>query len=313
MTCAGGRPGLCPAKGTALREALRLSIEFLSSSGVADAPSEAEYLLTHVAGARRHELFTNKERRLTASESSALDGSLRRRADGEPAQYITGTAWFMGLPFTVTPDVLIPRPETEIIVEEALGLVAGKGGEATVIDLCTGSGCIAISIATMLPGAAVYATDISGRAIEVARRNAEAHGVSGRVRFLEGDLFGAFVEEGGEGLRGRVDLVVSNPPYVPEEEFKTLAPEVRDHEPRVALIGGGDGLDFIRRIAWEAPGYLCPGGLLLMEIGFGQAGEVRGIFEEDAGYAGVDIRKDYSGIDRVVRALRAAAPGRNAR
>jgi release factor glutamine methyltransferase len=205
---------------------------------------------------------------------------LRRRARGEPVAYLTGRREFCALEFEVTPDVLVPRPETEILVEQTLA----KPG-LTVLELGTGSGCVAVALSMRF---AVTATDNSPRALEVARRNAQRH--HARVDFILGDLY--------EGVQRRFDIIASNPPYIRSAEFSTLPPEVRA-EPRNSLDGGPDGLAIVRRIIAEAPEHLASGGHLLIEIGAGQAAEVCARFEQ-AGFAGIRTHRDLGGIERVV-------------
>ncbi|HLB25265.1 MAG TPA: peptide chain release factor N(5)-glutamine methyltransferase, partial [Nitrospirota bacterium] len=224
---------------------------------------------------------------------------IARRRRREPLQYITGRQEFRGLAVSVSPSVLIPRPETEMLVEEATALLKDKEG-AVVADVCTGSGCVAAALAKELPRATVYATDSKKDALAVAAANAKANGVADRVRFFEGDLFGALA---GMGLEGRLDMVVSNPPYVPSGEMARLQPEVL-YEPAAALDGGPDGLDFIKRIIRDAPGYLKPGGVLLMEIGFGQSDAVKGLAGSGPGLEFVSFVKDFAGIDRVLVSIK---------
>ncbi|MDD5136726.1 MAG: peptide chain release factor N(5)-glutamine methyltransferase [Candidatus Omnitrophica bacterium] len=219
-----------------------------------------------------------------------------------PVQYIIGRTDFCGLDLIVNENVLIPRPETELLVEEAAGLVKRLAGEEPnelrVLDLCTGSGAIAIALVSRLRSTLtkrpidcrIVASDISGHALEVARLNAGRHGVSGRINFVESDLF--------SNICGKFDIVISNPPYIANFEFETLQKEVLK-EPRIALDGGADGLDFYRRIIHDAPGYLRPGGYVAFEIGFGQFGEIKKIIEAGA-FQVIEVKKDFNGIDRVV-------------
>lgn len=276
--------------------ALKWAEAELKKNGVPDAEVEAEYLLCHVLKAKRHELYLNPARPLTEKEAATLDEFVQRRIKREPSQYIAGETEFRGHVFKVTKDVLIPRPETELLVEEALKAAKGfKGERITAIDLCTGSGCIAVSLAKELEGCRVYATDISEAALEVAKENARLNGVEGRVTFLKGDLFEALPPE----LTGQARLVLSNPPYVSEKDMKGLAPEILDYEPHNALYGGEDGLDFYRRILRNSPSYLRKGGWVILELGYGQAKSVKTLAEKEEVYEAIDVRKDYSGIERV--------------
>lgn len=288
--------------GTTAGEALRAVFAVLSNAGVPEARTESEFILMHVLGAKRHELFLDAMRELTIDEEKALEEVVKRRVAREPSQYIFGEAWFRRLEFKVTRDVLIPRPETELLVEEAVKEAGGLRGEIRIIDLCTGSGCIAIAAAREIPGAFVYAADISPAALSVAQENAQRTGVADRVKFLQGDLFGALSSE----VRGRVNMVLSNPPYIAESELKTLEPEVKDFEPVAALSGGPDGLLFVRKIINEAPQFLAPGGVLLMEMGYGQAKDVLGLAEGSGAYENIEIIKDYGKIERILKARRKA-------
>ncbi len=220
---------------------------------------------------------------------------MARRAAREPLQYLTGVQEFWSLAFEVTPAVLIPRPETEGLVEAFLRL--NRAPDPIVMDIGTGSGCLAIVAAREIPGARVYATDVSSDALEVARRNAATHGVAGRIDFRRGDLFGPFR---GAGLDGLVDFIVTNPPYVSDADLPGLMPEVRDHEPRAALLGGPDGLDAHRRLARESPEFLKPGAHLLAEIGLGQEPVARALYGGQSRLDLVSILPDLAGIPRVL-------------
>jgi release factor glutamine methyltransferase len=275
-----------------------MAAKALAEAGVPDPLAEAEFLLTHILKCTRPGLFLEPARLLTDGEAASFKEAVERRKKREPAQYITGDVEFRGHTIKVTRATLIPRPETELVVDEALEAAGAMGGNALVVDLCTGSGCIAISVAAELEGSRVYATDISTAALEVARENAVLNGVAGHVEFLEGDLFAPLPGR----LKGAVDIIISNPPYVSLPEMEGLAPEVRDFEPGTALLGGADGLDFLRRIIEEAPVYMKKGGLLIMEIGYSQSEKVREMAGKDGRYEEVTLRKDYSGIERIFSA-----------
>lgn len=282
----------------AIREALSLAAKALAKAGVSDPLAEAEYLLTHILKCSRPELFLKTGRAFTGDEAAAFTAAIERRKKREPAQYIAGDVEFRSHTIKVTRATLIPRPETELVVDEALEAAGAIGSNAVIVDLCTGSGCIAVSVAGELAGSRVYATDISWAALEVARENAVLNGVAGRVEFFEGDLFAPLPC----GLKGAVDIIISNPPYVSLSEMEGLAPEVRDFEPGTALFGGVDGLDFLRRIIAQAPGYLKKGGRLIMEIGYSQSEKVKEMAEKDGRFEAVALRKDYSGIERIFSA-----------
>ena len=218
-----------------------------------------------------------------------------RRAGREPLQYLTGVQEFWSLAFEVTPAVLIPRPETEGIIEAFLRL--NHAPDPVVLDIGTGSGCLAVVVAREVPGARVHASDVSEEALRVARGNAAAHGVSERVRFRQGDLF---EPHRGRGLEGAVDFVLSNPPYVADDELPRLMPEVRDHEPRSALAAGPDGLAVHRRLAAGAADLLKPGAHLIAEIGQGQEATLRDLYRDHARLDLVAIDPDLAGLPRVL-------------
>lgn len=282
-----------------VRNALSWGGRELLKSGVPDPRVEAEYLLSFVLKAKRHELFTGSERVMTEKEIDEYEGFIKRKTLREPSQYITGETEFRGLSFKVTPQVLIPRPETELLVEEAVNILKGLKSKGIVIDLCTGSGCIATSIAKELDNVLVYAVDISKEALKVAGINAARHNVGSRVKFMEGDLFTPLA---GLGLKGKADIIVSNPPYISKDEIEKLPPEIKDFEPVQALQGGADGLEFIRRIIIGSPEYLTPGGYLIMEIGWNESPAVKEIILKSWAYGDIEIKKDLSGIERVVKA-----------
>ena len=248
---------------------------------------DAEYLLAHVLKTDRLSLLLEKARLLTDDEAAAFGALVARREAREPLQYILGTQSFMGFAFRTDARALIPRFDTEALCEEALRHVMPGH---RVLDLCTGTGCLAVSVKKLCPGAAVTATDISPAALSLARENAEALGA--QVRFLRGDLF-APVE--GEAFH----VIVSNPPYIPEGLRGTLQAEV-EKEPPLALFAGTDGLDFYRRIAREAPGHLVRGGFLCLEIGDGEADAVSALLERD--FESIRVLKDLGGLPRVVSA-----------
>ena len=255
-----------------------------------DAPRlTAEILLSHVLEVGRVRLYVDLDRPLQKPELAAFRALIERRSAGEPTQYLVGKREFYGRAFQVDARVLIPRPETELLVEAVLQRVP-KEGPARVLDVCTGSGCIAVTVAAERPAASVWATELSPGAAAVARANAEGLGVGGRVTVLEGDLL-APVPEG-----ARFDVVVSNPPYVAAAEIDTLSAEVK-REPRMALDGGADGLDFYRRLVVDARRVLKAGGLLALEIGETQGPALKGLLEA-AGYADVKVEKDLERRER---------------
>ncbi len=277
---------------------LRWANDYLIRENVPSPYVDAEYMLAHVLGCRLKDLLIYPDRVLTEPEREQFNTCIERRSRREPLQYITGEVEFRGLLFKVNEDVLIPRPETELLVDEVVNGVSKK--EVRVLDLCTGSGCIAVSIAKELTESRVYAVDISEGAIAVARENAGRHGVEERITFLIGDLFSAI---DALNLKGKIDIIVSNPPYVSKKEMEELQPEIKDYEPASALFGGEDGLDFYRRIIRESPVYLSPGGYIVMEMGYSQSGSIKDLFEKEKGFTGIEVKKDMAGIERTIKAF----------
>ncbi|HWS98813.1 MAG TPA: peptide chain release factor N(5)-glutamine methyltransferase [Pyrinomonadaceae bacterium] len=277
-----------------IARALVEAAQILRRAGVPEARREAASLLEHVTGRDRTFLITSAETVLAPSDVSRLRALVERRAAGEPLQYITGHQEFYRLDFEVTPDVLIPRPETELLVETALDLLGETDGPALVCDVGTGSGCIAVSLLHELPSARAVGVDISRPALRVAARNAARAGVSGRFHLVASDGLGAL-----DSSRARFEMIVSNPPYVAEGALAGLQREVRDHEPRVALTPGGDGLRVIRALINEAPHFLHSGGHLLMEIGFDQHEAVSELIDPRV-WELLDIHKDLQGIPRTI-------------
>jgi release factor glutamine methyltransferase len=259
------------------------------------ARRDAELLMLHVLGKNKAWLLANPHEILTAKETVRYYAVVDRRLAGEPIQYILGETEFYGLPFQVTRDVLIPRPETEHLVEKVIALADGFHQSLTpqprIVDVGTGSGAIAVALAAKLTYAGLTAIDLSAAALSVARRNAELNGVSKQIRFLQGDLLAPVAE-------GRFEIVVSNPPYVPQGDRDGLAVEVRDFEPGLALFAGDDGLDIYRRLIPDAFAVLVPGGFLALEIGYGQSGAIEKLLAE-AGFEQIEFVPDLQGIPRV--------------
>lgn len=270
----------------------------LSAHGIEHARLDAELLLGHALGRDRAWLLVHMQDQFEGPGQRLYEKYIDRRAVREPLQYITGVQEFWGLPFIVTPDVLIPRPETELVVESAIRSMRTVAAPV-FIDLCTGSGCIAVSLAREYPRARIFATDRSEPALDIARRNARQNGVADRIRFLEGDLFEPLNET---DLIGRVDAIVTNPPYIRSDELPALQPEVRDFEPEMALIAGPAGTEIAERIIGESPVYLRSGGSLIMEMGMGQTDALRTIIAAAGAYAEPEVLKDLAGIERVILA-----------
>jgi release factor glutamine methyltransferase len=275
-----------------IKALLAWTTDFLKSKGIEAAKREAELLLAHVLGCARVDLFVRFNEQPSEAERTKFRELIQRRVAGWPVAYLIGSREFYLLSFEVNPAVLVPRPDTETLVLEALNRLKPLSAPS-VLDIGTGSGCIAISLAHQKKDARVTAIDISPDALEVAKRNAAKHGVADRMTFLQGDLFAP--------LPGSTfDLIVSNPPYITQSELATLTPDVRDHEPRLALDGGPDGLAFYRRIAKDVGPFLKTGGSLLLEIGYTQDEAVRNLLAEQPGLELGPTLKDAAGHPRVV-------------
>ena len=272
-----------------IRQTLSRARQVLAAHHVADSPLESEVLLRYALCISRVELYSDLDRRLTAEEERKFWQLAERRLTGEPSAYITGHREFYGLDFRVDHGVLIPRPETELLVEKAIAL-AEERAVSTMADIGTGCGAIAISLAVNLPEVMVYATDLSEAALEVARWNCQEYDVADRVRFLEGDLLDPLPEP--------VDLIVANLPYVRERELSCV--NTRGFEPSLALDGGRDGLEKIRRLCHQAKAKLNPGGSLLLEIGMGQKEAMVSLLRTLFPQASIEVTRDLSGIDRLV-------------
>lgn len=286
-----------------LRELLTIGTEILKEHGNADAITESELLLCHLLNKDRIHLYAYGRDPADEGLCQTFFDLLQRRAGGTPLQYILGTVEFMGISLSVNESVLIPRQDTELLAEEALKELSKLTrllGHRQILDLCTGSGALAISVAKLDRKARVTATDLSAEALVVARKNAAAAGVADTIRFCQGDLFDAL-----DGP-GHFDMILSNPPYIATEVIDTLAVEIREHEPRMALDGGNDGLDLIRRILEAAPRHMKPGGLLLMEIGYDQGNAVRSLaLSQKNPFIRARILRDLAGNDRVLKARKA--------
>jgi release factor glutamine methyltransferase len=305
-----------------VRALLKHGIEQLRGANVPSFTLAAELLLLHVSGRDRTWLYAHPEEILAERAVEDYFALITRRVAGEPTQHLTGKQEFWGLGFEVTPDVLIPRPETEHLIEVALDRLAVReiragrtprtsGEGIALVDIGTGSGCIAITMAKELPAAKIYATDASEAALDVARRNAARHGFAGRVHFLESNLFEAFrpgvaaehaALQSGAAPPPLFDLIISNPPYVGRREADQLPVEVRKHEPEIALFGGDEGYEFYGLLIPEAARQLKPGGLLVLELGYHSLPAVQPLFE--AGWSNVGVTRDLAGIPRVLSAER---------
>jgi release factor glutamine methyltransferase len=264
----------------------------------------AELLLSHVLGCKRIELYTNFDRVVEQAKLDELRGLVKRCAEHEPVAYLVGRCEFYSLEIRLNKACLIPRPETELLVERAIDLLRARPQPAAVLDLCTGSGCIAAAIAKNVPECRVTATDVSDEALTAANENVQLHDLGERVRLLCGDLFDPLIG----GLdETSFDLVVSNPPYVTSAEMETLDRNVKDYEPVSALHGGVDGLDVYRRILERIEPFLKEDGVLMLEIGYRQGPAIRELLEATCLFAKITIEKDRSDNDRIATAWRLKA------
>ncbi len=284
-------------------ELRREGIERLKAAGIEDAAYDAAALMEAAGGPDRTHFPLMKDEEVSDGVVFMFDAYVGVRSNRIPLQHILGEAWFRGLSFTVDEDVLIPRQDTETLVEAVLREAAAFPAPPTVLDLCTGSGAVAVCLAKEGNFASVTASDISHEAVNIARENAVKNGVEEKILFAEGDLFRAKTKSEKSLSRRSYDIICANPPYIPTAEIENLEPEVRDHDPVLALDGGEDGLDFYRRLAKEAAAHLNDGGKILLEIGCEQGEAVKAIFAE-AGWRDGCVAKDLAGRDRVFSALR---------
>jgi release factor glutamine methyltransferase len=297
-----------------IRSALKQGLAQLRAAEIPSHTLATEVLLMHALGCDRAWIYSHPEEILDPTAAEKYFALIARRVAGEPTQYLTGHQEFWGLDFEVTPAVLIPRPETEHVVEVALARLGERGlkipmGSDTpretlhVADVGTGSGCLAVALAYELPHAEIVATDLSAAALEVARRNTIRNHVAGRIRFVETDLLPLFSTD--ESHPPFFDLIVSNPPYIPDSEAAALQREVRDHEPRSALFAGPTGMEIYTRLIAEAQNQLCNRGILVLELGHNSAELVRAIFDAAfSSWTNVSITMDLAGIPRVLAAER---------
>ncbi len=266
----------------------------LSNAGIENPERDAESALSHCLGIERVILYRDNMG-ISNEMNTQINALLKRRTGREPMQYILGYTEFYGLKIKVGPGVLIPRPETELLAEEAIKTISKckfQNAKCKILDLCTGSGCIALALAKVFPDALIYGTDMSADALVYAKENAKLNNMK-NATFVKGDLFKPLKEM-------QFDMIVSNPPYIRKDGIKLLQPEIKDWEPVAALDGGKDGLDYYRKIIFGAGDYLKKKGILLLEIGVGQSDPIREM-AEDEGFDNIQILKDYAGIDRIVK------------
>lgn len=271
-----------------------------------DAPRlSAELLLGYVLGLKRIELYTQFDKVVTQEQLNDLHGLIKRAGQNEPVAYLIGKTEFYSLELDITPDCLIPRPETELLVERAVEFLRKRTGRQFVCDLCTGCGCIAVAIAGNFSDAGIIATDICDAALNVAAGNIEKHRLKDRIKLLCGDLFDPVVPE--LDVR-RFDLIVCNPPYVSASEFETLDKNVKNYEPRLALFAGEDGLDIYRRVVAQVDKFLKPGAALMLEIGYRQGQSVSQLLEQAGCFRKITIEKDFHNNDRIAIAVKIETP-----
>ena len=278
--------------------------KIFKNKGIINSEREAEILLSYSLEMSRSEIYLNSDRVLKAIEKTQLEKKIKKRIEKIPLQYITKHQEFMGMDFLVEKGVLIPRPETEILVEEVIKKLKNYkcSNRLEVADLGTGTGIIAVSIAKFIEDIIIYATDISKMSLQTALKNAQKHACKGKIIFLQGDLFEPFI---GRIKKNSLDGIISNPPYIDSYDFKLLPPEIKDNEPKIALSGGIDGLDYYRKIIRKSPQYLKKNGFIALEVGLNQSKIVKElIIRENNFYQNIEIIKDYLGIERVVIAHR---------
>jgi release factor glutamine methyltransferase len=273
--------------------------EYLTQKGVDSPRLSAELLLSNVLGLKRIELYTQYNKVVAQEQLTQLHGLVERAGLHEPVAYLVGKTEFYSIEFEVTPDCLIPRPETELLVQRSIEFLRKRTGPQLVCDLCAGSGVIAVAIAKNVPDAKVIATDVSEPALAVAARNVEKHKLAERIELRHGDLFDPLVLQ-----LDLFDLIACNPPYISATEYEALDKNVKDYEPRIALYAGPDGLDVYRKIVEKVGQFLKPDGVLLLEIGYRQGPAARELLEQTGVFAQIRIDKDLQGHDRVVTALR---------
>jgi release factor glutamine methyltransferase len=283
-----------------IQKLLNWVTEYFTGKGVDSPRLSAEWLLCYALGLKRIELYTQFNKVVGQEQLLQLHELVKRAGTHEPIAYLTGKKEFYSLEFEITKDCLIPRPETELLVEHAIEFLRTRNGEQFICDLCTGSGCVAIAIARNFANCRIVATDISDAALAIAEKNVAKHGLMNRIKLLQGDLFEPVIAGLGPA---KFDLIVCNPPYVSEPDYEKLAPNVKNFEPKSALTAGKDGLDIIKKIIADTNQHLKPTGTLMLEIGNEQGNAVRNLLET-AGYFGtVKIEKDYFDLDRAAIAV----------
>jgi len=295
---------LCPSYNLAMQnwtiqKLLNWVTEYLTNKGIDSPRLSAELLLSHVLGMKRIELYTQFDKHVPKQQLDKLHELVKRAGQNEPIAYLTGKAEFYSLQFEVSPDCMIPRPETELLAERAIEFLRTRSGTQFVCDLCTGCGCIAVAIAKNFLDARIIATDISDAALRVAAANIEKYQLKDKIELLQGDLFDPIMPQLD---MHKFDLIVCNPPYVSAHEFEALEKNVKDYEPRPALLAGNDGLDIYRRICEKVDQFLKPDAALMLEIGFAQGQMVKELLEKAGAFTEIKIEKDIQNNDRVATA-----------
>ncbi len=290
-----------PMQTWTIQRLLNWMTDYYTEKGI-DAPRlNAELLLSHILAMERIELYTHFDKIVTKEQLDILHDLVKRAGQHEPICYLTGKTEFYSLRLQISPDCMIPRPETELLVERAIEFLRTRTGPQFVCDLCTGCGCIAVAIAKNSPDAKIIATDICADALNIAAKNIENHDLKDRITLLCGDLFEPIVPQLDVE---KFDLIVCNPPYVSASEFEKLDKCVKDYEPRLALFAGDDGLDVYRRIIDKADQFLRPDGALILEIGYAQGAAIKELLEKTGAFAGIKIEKDFHNNDRIATALK---------
>jgi release factor glutamine methyltransferase len=292
---------LCPSynhtmQAWTIQKLLNWINEYLTSKDIDSPRLSAELLLSDVLNLKRIELYTNFDKPVTQQQLDRLHGLVKRAGQHEPIDYLLGKTEFYSLQLKVSPDCMIPRPETELLVDKAIEFLRGRKGGQLVCDLCTGCGCIAVAIAKNFADADIIVTDISEAALNIAAENLAFHNLKGRVQLLCGDLFDPIEAN---LSTSKFDLIVCNPPYVSAAEYEKLGRNVRDYEPRLALFAGDDGLDVCRRIVEKIEAFLKPEAALIMEIGYTQAATVRELIRQAVIFTEIEIEKDLNNLDRI--------------
>lgn len=287
-----------------IQKLLNWTTEYLTNKGIDSPRLSAELLISHVTGLKRIELYTQFDKQVPQQQLDQLHDLVKRAGLYEPVAYLTGKTEFYSLEFDITSNCMIPRPETELLVQRAIEFLRTRFGIQHVCDLCTGSGCIAVAIAKNFPDARVIATDIYAAALEVAARNVEKRQLTEHIQLLCGDLFDPVIQQLDVS---QFDLIVCNPPYVSIAEYEKLDKNVKDYEPESALLAGADGLDVYRRLINKVDEFLKSGAALMLEIGYAQGHAVRELLEQTGAFTEIKIEKDFNDNDRIVTALKTLA------